>query len=89
MERNDSIFNDDYLKAISEEYWQEEEEFKLGIHPTQVKERIEQILKQNSIKYDKITYMRWLSNNKDVEIYLDGNSKAYGIFDYYANEFVA
>ena len=82
-------FDDEYIKTISEEYWLEEDEFKLGIHSTQVKERIEQVLKQNNVKYDNITYMRWLSNNKEVEIHLDENSKAYGIFDYYANEFVA
>lgn len=85
----EDLFDDDYLKAISAEYWSEEDEFKQCIHPTQVKERIEQVLNQNNVTYNTISYMRWLSNNKEVEIHLDGNSIPYGIFNYYTNEFVA
>ena len=34
------MFDNDCCKEISAAYWAEEEEMKLGIHPSQVKERI-------------------------------------------------
>lgn len=82
-------WDEDYMRALSAAYWEEEDEFKAGIHPTQVRERIEQILQEEKVQYDEITYMRWLPNNKHVEIHLDGSREAYGIFDYYANEFIS
>lgn len=37
MEDNkNTIIDDEYVRAINEAYWEEINEFKLGIHPTQL-----------------------------------------------------
>lgn len=78
------MFIDEMISEISDTYWEEEREFELGIHPTQIKERIESRLKILHIDYKEITMLDLLIGNK-VEIYLD--DKKFGIFDYEKNIF--
>lgn len=76
--------NDDYCREISEAYWIEEDEMKMGIHPLQIKERVLSVLKRNNITFSEYMQNFWPSGPR-VEIILDG--KFYGIFDYDSNEF--
>lgn len=84
------MFNDDlteeemYCREISRLYWIEEDEMKLGIHPSQVKERIEKELNLIDKAYEKITFLDWIENSQ-VKVSLDG--VYFGIFDYAENHF--
>lgn len=75
---------DDYIKEVSAAYWAEEDEMKMGIHPLQIKERVESNLKKNNVKFNNYE-QRFELQGPRVEIILDG--KFYGIFDYEINEF--
>lgn len=75
---------DDYIKEVSAAYWAEEDEMKMGIHPLQIKERVESSLKKNNVKFNNYE-QRFELQGPRVEIILDG--KFYGIFDYEINEF--
>lgn len=76
--------NDDYCREISEAYWIEEDEEKMGIHPLQIKERVLSVLKRNNITFSEYMQNFWPSGPR-VEIILDGNF--YGIYDYESDEF--
>ena len=76
--------NDDDCREISEAYWIEEDEMKMGIHPLQIKERVLSVLKRNNITFSEYMQNFWPSGPR-VEIILDGNF--YGIFDYESDEF--
>ncbi len=73
------------IEAINNAYWAEEEEMKLGIHPSQVKERIEHCLEEMGQQYTEITYLNWNVNGSRVKVSLD--NKFYGIFNYIENVF--
>lgn len=75
----------DYCREVSAAYWAEEDEFKAGIHPSQVRERIEKWMKDNNEK-GKITFLGWdkLPQNC-VNVSVD--DKFYGVFDYKENKF--
>lgn len=47
------LFSNEDMQAISNAYWEEENEFKIGTHPTQVAQRIEQNLNSNGVKFQK------------------------------------
>ena len=76
---------DEYCRAVSEAYWQEENEFKLGIHPTQVKERIEKCLYEMGYQYEDITFLDW--NIEGPRVIVSTNGSFFGVFDYEKNEF--
>ena len=81
----ESIFADDDFRALSDMYWTEEDEFNAGIHPTQVRERIEQALKKEHVEYAEITYLDWLKDGVHVMVSLDGT--VYGPFNFQTNQF--
>ena len=82
-----TIITDDYIRDVNSYYWEEEKEMELGIHPTQVKERIEKLLKDLKVDYGKITFLDWDKRyGPIVDVYLDG--KFYAPFNYELNFFV-
>ena len=78
-------FNDDYYEETSRYYWEEIAEMKLGIHPSQVSERIKDYLHANNIKFNDITFLDWNVEGQRVKVSLDG--EYYGIFNYDKNIF--
>lgn len=76
--------NDDDCREISEAYWIEEDEMKMGIHPLQIKERVLSALKRDNVTFSEYMQNFWPFGPR-VEIILDGNF--YGIFDYESDEF--
>lgn len=70
---------------LSAMYWAEVDEMEQGIHPSQIIERFENVLKENGVQYDKITYLDYIENNL-VRVQLDG--VYYGTFDYIQNVFI-
>lgn len=72
-------------RMLSEMYWAEEAEYKMGIHPTQVKERILEVLRQNEINFHEITFLDWKPEGPRVRVSTDGY--VYGVFNYETNEF--
>ena len=81
---NNFVISDDYIRELNVAYWTEEDEIKLGIHPTQIREKVELNLKNNNIKFNNYE-QRFSLQGPRVEVILDGNF--YGIFDYESNEF--
>lgn len=79
-------FNDNYIEELNNAYWIEEEEMKAGVHPTQVKERIERCLVESEVQYKEITYLDWNVTGTRVKVSLD--NVVYGVFDYTENVFV-
>lgn len=77
--------NDDYIKEVNANYWAEEEEIKVGVHPSQIIERVQKVLNESGVK-KKITFMDYngLSGAR-VGVSVDGNF--YGVFDYVENVF--
>lgn len=76
----------DYVKEVSAAYWAEEDEFKMGIHPTQIKERIMTWFKENNYHVDENSvFLDWGYNEK-VGVKIDG--EYFGRFDYYENIFI-
>lgn len=79
------MFNDEYIKEVNAAYWAEEEEIKLGIHPSQVKERIEKALYNIGYHYEEISFLDWNYEGSRVGVSTDGSF--FGIFNYETNEF--
>lgn len=77
--------NSDYIKEINEMYLEEENELELGIHPTQIKERVEKELKRLNIKYNEITFMCFNANSTLAVV--DTDHRPFGYFDYEKNYF--
>lgn len=75
----------DFVKEINAAYWAEEDEMKAGVHPNQVKERAEIVLKELGHKFNTITRMNWDISGPRVKIDVDG--KYFGIYNYSSNEF--
>ena len=53
-----SIIDGEYCDEVSRYYWAEEDEMKMGIHPTQIKERIESWMSKNNVS-GEITFLDW------------------------------
>lgn len=77
--------DDEYLRDVSQYYWVEEDEMKLGIHPSQILERVQSSLNKLNVTYKEITYMDYRQSAL-VDIYLD--NKLYKTYDYTKNTFV-
>ena len=77
--------DDDYIKEVNANYWVEEEEMKVGIHPSQIIERVQNVLDESGIK-KKITFMDYNGfSGARVGVSVDGIF--YGVFDYIKNVF--
>ena len=81
------MFDNDCCKEISAAYWAEEEEMKLGIHPSQVKERIVKELYELGTDYtdNDITFLDWDISGSRVRVFI--HDSFFGIFDYEENKF--
>lgn len=75
----DSVISDDYIKAANAAYWAEEDEMKAGIHPNQIKEKIE------SIAPIKVSAMDW--NYDGTRVGIKVGDAFYGVFNYETCEF--
>ena len=84
MKENSMI--DEYCRTVSEAFFEEQEEMKLGIHPLQVRERIEKFLKMKKFQYGEITFLDWSGKSNTVKVDID--NRPYGIFDYKVNNFI-
>lgn len=80
-----SEISDAECRYLSDAYHSEIEEMRLGIHPTQVSERIKERLKSDNINFNKITFLNWNVTGPKVRVSLD--NKEYGIFNYETNVF--
>lgn len=80
--------DDDYSREVSEMYWEEEDEMKMGIHPSQVKERILQWFHDHNLSYDdeNITFLDWMKDEHVVSVEID--HEFYGNFNYDVNDFI-
>lgn len=78
---------DDYVHEVTAAYFAEEAEMKLGIHPTQVKERIENALHKMGHPYKEITFLDWDIEGPNVKVSIDG--KYFGVFNYEKNDFTS
>lgn len=82
--------DDDYCKEAAAAYFAEEEEMKLGIHPTQIKDRIKDWFYKNDDGNVDITRLdEWTDSTVKVYIRRTGmlDGKIFGIFNYINNEF--
>ena len=77
--------DNDYIREANAAYWAEEDEMKVGIHPTQVLERITERLVFENVDFCEITFLDWNIEGTRVKVSLDG--KEYGIFNYDTNRF--
>lgn len=85
-EMTDDDFSD-YCKQISAAYWAEEDEFKMGIHPTQIKERIMTWFKNNNHHVEeKSVFLDWEYASPHVGVKING--EYFGRFDYNENTFI-
>ena len=78
------MFDENYIKAINAAYWEEDEELKLGTHPTQVMERIEKSLSDIDKSYINIK-LDWNYQGDRCGVILD--NEFYGRFNYTENLF--
>ena len=77
--------SEEEARALSDMYWAEEAEMKAGIHPSQIRERIEICLADNRIAYDEITFLDWDIEGPRVKVQID--DELYGVFNYSTNQF--
>lgn len=85
--------DEDYYREASAAYFAEEEEMKLGIHPTQIHEKIRKYFDENDLLAYPFTYELKGDHLAYVEVFrkLDDETcgwEYYGIFDYIKCEFV-
>ena len=81
----DYNLDDDYIEEVNANYWAEEAEMKEGVHPSQIIERVQNVLDESGIK-KKITFMDYAGfSGTRVGVSVDGNF--YGVFDYIENVF--
>lgn len=85
-----SIFNNDesfssYCREASEAYWAEEAEYEAGVHPTQVKERIDKEMKNLGFDSNDISFLDWDIEGPKVKVSTNGSY--FGIFNYETNKF--
>lgn len=89
MEKQFDI-DEDYCRESAAAYFAEEEEMKLGIHPTQVEDRIKDWFHKNDDGNVDITRLdEWTDSTVKVYIRRTGmvDGKFFGIFNYINNEF--
>lgn len=82
--------DDDYCRESAAVYFAEEEEMKLGIHPTKIKDRIKDWFHKNDDGNVDITRLdEWTDSTVKVYIRRTGmvDGKFFGIFNYINNEF--
>lgn len=82
--------DEDYCRESAAAYFAEEEEMKLGIHPTQIKDRIKDWFHKNDDGNVDITKLdEWTDSTVKVYIRRTGmvDGKLFGIFNYINNEF--
>lgn len=82
--------DDDYCRESAAAYFAEEEEMKLGIHPTQVIERIKDWFSKNGNDTVDVTKLdEWTDSTVKVYVrYTESDEKKFfGIFNYINNEF--
>ena len=82
--------DEDHSSEASGAYFAEEEEMKLGIHPTQIKDRIKDWFYKNDDGNVDITRLdEWTDSTVKVYIRRTGmlDGKLFGIFNYINNEF--
>lgn len=84
VDMTDKEFSD-YCREVSAAYWAEEDEMKAGIHPTQIKERIEKSLYELGYQYEDISFLDWNVEGPRVRVSTDGSF--FGVFNYELNEF--
>lgn len=72
-------------REYAEAYLAEEAEYEAGIHPMQVRERIEKALYDKMIFHKDITFLDWNIDGPRVKVDLD--HKYFGVFNYETNEF--
>lgn len=75
----------EYCREVTDAYFAEEEEMKAGIHPSQVKERIEKWMKDHNVN-GEITFLEWNMAPPD-HVNVSINNNYYGSFDYMKNDF--
>lgn len=80
------MFDDGYIQEVSRNYWAEEDEMKLGIHPSQVSAKVVKALKDKGIKVNETPYLDWHYGSGFVGVRLD--SGFVGVFDYRKCSFV-
>lgn len=85
--------DDDYCKEAADAYFAEEEEMKLGIHPTQIHEKIRKYFDENDLLAYPFTYELKGDHLAYVEIFtrIDDETydwEYYGLFDHNKCEFV-
>ena len=83
----------DYCREASAAYFAEEEEMKLGIHPTQIHEKIRKYFDENDLLAYPFTYELKGDHLAYVEIFTRIDDETYewtyyGVFDYIKCEFV-
>lgn len=76
--------DDDYMREVSSHYWEEVDEMRLGIHPSQILERVQNALKKLGVK-GEITFMDYSPIGPKVNVFV--NNKLYDVFDYSVNLF--
>ena len=81
-----TIIDDDYSKIVSEAYFAEEAELEMGIHPTQVLERIKKCLAEKNCNYSAITFLDW-DGFEGTRVGVSVDNAFYGVFDYNKNQF--
>lgn len=89
MEKQFDI-DEEYSREAAAAYFAEEEEMKLGIHPTQIKDRIKDWFYKNDDGNVDITRLHeWTDSTVKVYIRRTGmlDGKIFGIFNYINNEF--
>lgn len=74
------------IREANSNFWAEEDEIKAGVHPYQVKERVEKYLHDRGMEEVNITFLMWnMKEPNTVRVWI--NDKEYGDFNYDKNEF--
>ena len=77
----------DYCKEVSAAYWAEEDEFKMGIHPTQIKEKLITWFQENNYHIEEgDIFLDWKYSRPHVGVKING--EYFGRFDYDENTFI-
>lgn len=78
--------DDEYIREVNSAYRAEEEEMKMGIHPSQIFERVQHTLKESGCD-GEITFMDYSIPGSRVIVSV--NNSVYGAFDYEDNIFLS
>lgn len=75
-----SIIDDEYCREVSNAYFEEEEEMRLGIHPSQILDSVENELCKRNIK-GKVTFMDY-ANYTGHNVGVSLNGEFFGVYNY-------